>query len=153
MTAIRSPDNAVLVCDMIADCYTLRQIARKLDCTSAAIVKWALDDPDGFGKQYAHAMDLRVDAFAEEIIEISDDGTNDWMERQIGDGETITVADHDHISRSKLRVDARKWLMSKMMPKKYGDKQEVAHTGPNGGPLETVSRIELVPVEPKRSGE
>nr|WP_206734938.1 MULTISPECIES: hypothetical protein [unclassified Bosea (in: a-proteobacteria)] len=48
----------------------------------------------------------------------------------------------EHIQRSKLRLDARKWMASKLQPKKYGDK--VALTGGSGGPIETVTRIELV---------
>lgn len=59
---------------------------------------------------------------AEEILEIADDGTNDWMMRQGENGVALEpIVDHEHISRSKLRVDARKWLMAKMQPKKYGD--------------------------------
>ncbi len=48
------------------------------------------------------------------------------------DGSTIRLVDHEHIQRSRLRVDARKWLMSKMAPKKYGEKLQ--HTGDGGGP-------------------
>jgi hypothetical protein len=45
-----------------------------------------------------------------------------------------TVLDHEHVQRSRLRVDARKWLLSKLLPKQYGDRVEV--TGKDGGPLE-----------------
>lgn len=74
-----------------------------------------------------------MERFAEEILEISDDGTNDWMKRKVGD-EVIDVVDHEHIQRSKLRVDSRKWLMSKIAPKRYGEK--VAVTGADGGPIQ-----------------
>jgi hypothetical protein len=121
MPQIRNSENADLICARVADNHTLREIAGELGCTASAITTWARED-DAFATQYARAMDLRVERWAEEILEISDDGTNDWMERQVGDGETITVADHEHIQRSKLRVDSRKWLMAKMMPKKYGDR-------------------------------
>jgi len=152
MTAIRSAENAEMICERIAEGFTLRQIAKELGVASpSAIVNWARDD-EAFREQYARAKDLQADRFAEEIIEIADDGTNDWIKREI-DGREVTVLDHEHIQRSKLRVDARRWLMAKMAPKKYGEKTEVAHTGPNGGPLETITRIELVPVEPKGAGE
>ena len=36
---------------------------------------------------------------------------------------------------SALRIDARKWLSGKMAPKKYGDKQQIEHAGPDGGPI------------------
>jgi len=130
MTAIRNPGNAERICALIAEGYTLRQIAREIGGEShgSAITAWARDD-EAFATQYARAMDLRADRMADELLEISDDGTNDWVERQIGDGEVVTVADHEHIQRSKLRVDTRKWLMSKMMPKKYGDRTSMDISG------------------------
>lgn len=109
---------------------------------------WAwLAAHEDFQEKYTRAKEFQAHRRGEEIIEISDDGTNDWMTRQVGE-ETITVVDHEHIQRSKLRVDSRKWLMSKLLPKKYGDRITAEVTGKDGGPLETITRIELVPVEP-----
>lgn len=132
--AIRNPETADLICERIAEGFTLRQIAKEIGCTSAAITTWARED-DGFATRYARAMDLRCERMAEEILEISDDGSNDWMEREIAEGVTATVADHEHIQRSKLRVDSRKWLMAKMMPKKYGDRVSAEVTGADGKDL------------------
>jgi hypothetical protein len=63
---------------------------------------------------------------ADELLEIADDASNDFMERKGKDGEAVMVVDHDHIARSRLRVDTRKWLLSKALPKVYGDKLELA---------------------------
>ena len=123
MTAIRSADNAELICRLIAEGFSLRQIAKRLNCHDTAIVYWRLDD-DAFAQQYARAKEAQAERMAEEITEIADEGSNDWYER-----EGIEMPDHEHINRSKLRVDARKWLMSKMAPKRYGDKMEVDHSG------------------------
>lgn len=120
MPAIRNPVNAERICAMIAEGYTLRQVAREIDCTAGAISIWASEDAE-FAKRYARAMDQRTDRMAEEILDISDDGQNDWMER-----EGYTVGNGEHIQRSRLRVDTRKWLMAKMMPKKYGDRTTIA---------------------------
>ncbi len=46
---------------------------------------------------------------------------------------TGAVVDHEHIQRSRLRVDARKWIAAKLLPKRYGDKLQ--HTGDGGGPI------------------
>lgn len=92
------------------------------------ITDWVRDDPD-FAKMYARAKEAQADRFAEEIVEISDDGSNDWMEREIAAGVVVTVPDHEHINRSKLRVDTRKFLMAKMAPRKYGDVQTHKHEG------------------------
>ena len=63
--------------------------------------------------------------WADEILEIADDATNDWMGRQRRDGVTEIVLNRDHVERSKQRIDARKWLLSKALPKVYGDRQSV----------------------------
>jgi hypothetical protein len=68
------------------------------------------------------------------LLEISDDGRNDWMQRRGNDERGGWELNGEHIQRSRVRIDTRKWLLSKMLPKVYGDKSEVAGTGPNGGP-------------------
>jgi len=65
-------------------------------------------------KQYARACDERADLLAEEILTIADEGSN---------------ADNVIVQRDRLRIDSRKWLLSKLQPKKYGDKLDVAHSG------------------------
>ena len=59
--------------------------------------------------------------WADEIMDIADDGTNDYVERE-SDSGTQVVCDQEHIQRSRLRVDTRKWFLSKLLPKKYGDR-------------------------------
>ena len=58
---------------------------------------------------------------ADELLEIADDGSNDWMKRQHGADQSY-AANGEHIQRSRLRLDARKWLLSKALLKIYGDK-------------------------------
>ena len=41
----------------------------------------------------------------------------------------------DSLEHRRMRVDARKWMMGKLAPKKYGDKQVLEHGGPDGGPI------------------
>ena len=48
------------------------------------------------------------------------------------------------LGHRKLQIDTRKWMLSKMLPKIYGDKLEL--TGDKENPLQTVTRIELVPM-------
>lgn len=123
---LRTPENAERICALISEGYTLRQVGREIGCTASAIMNWERDDA-GFRERYVRAMELRWERMAEEIQEISDDGTNDWVERERDDDDNpITVPNHEHIQRSKLRVDSRKWLLSKMLPKKYGDRTTIA---------------------------
>jgi len=116
------------ICEDIVLGLSIREIAAKDNRPSEATIwRWVATNAE-FQDRYTRAKEGQAERFAEELIEIADDGTNDWMLRNQGE-ETIVVADHEHIQRSRLRVDARKWLMSKMAPKKYGDKTQVEHSG------------------------
>ena len=85
-------------------------------------------------------MEARAHHWADEILDICDDGSNDWIERQNKDGSTYETVNSEVINRSRLRVDTRKWLLSKLMPKKYGDK--IIHAGDQENPLQVVQKIE-----------
>lgn len=82
--------------------------------------EWVLNNPE-IQRRYELAIVARTDFYAEEIIEIADDGSRDTYI----DGDGNERSDNEVIARSKLRVDARKWFVSKMNPKKYGDKQTI----------------------------
>lgn len=111
-----------LICQRIAEGESVRAICRDDDMPSkSAVMNW-LNNNEEFRSQYVLARDLQADHFVEEIIDIADDSTNDFMERQRQDGSTETVFDNEHVQRSKLRVDARKWVAARMAPKKYGDR-------------------------------
>jgi len=110
-------------CALLADGYTLRQTAEQVGVTSGAISARVLDDAH-FAAQYARAMSVRADVLADEIVDIAEDGRNDWEERENKDGSTYTALNREAIERSRLRMDARKWIASKLKPKKYGDRMQ-----------------------------
>lgn len=84
-----------------------------------------LDQDESKSKRYARACEYRADAIFDEIIDIADETDNDT----IYDIETgAEKPNHEWIARSRLRVDSRKWIASKLAPKKYGDKIDVDHT-------------------------
>lgn len=87
----------------------------------STILKW-LNNSDDFKLQYAHARELQADYLADEIIEISDDASKD-LQRIDDFGNPIE--NKEFVSRSRLKIDARKWIASKLRPKKYGDKLEL----------------------------
>lgn len=140
--SIYTPELAAAVCELIAEGKTLREIAATDGMPSVnTIMRWLGEGgiPE-FGNQYARAREAQADKMAEEILAIADDGLNDTYVDDDGKPRT----DQDVIARSRLRVDARKWLASKMAPKKYGDKVENVHTGANGGPIETSLKVTFV---------
>lgn len=93
-----------------------------------AVRSWALDPSHPFSTLYTRARELGYHKMADDLCDIADDGSNDWIERETRNG-TITVIDKEVVDRSKLRVETRKWLLSKALPKVYGDKQEIKHSG------------------------
>jgi len=102
----------------------------------ATIFNWFRTEK-GFLEQYEKAKEAQADTLAEELLDIADDGTNDWMEKTNKDGENIGwQLNGEHVQRSRLRVDTRKWVASKLKPKKYGDKLAHQVTGANGGPIQ-----------------
>lgn len=144
---IFSQELADKICNYISEGYSLRQIEEIEGMPSKTqILKWATDsDKQEFTDQYAQAMQRRTEYWAEEILDICDDGTNDWMERENKDGSTYNVVNNEAINRSRLRVDSRKWLMSKLAPKKYGDKIQQEVSGKDGVPLQALINIGTKP--------
>jgi hypothetical protein len=91
------------------------------------VLSWIRTNPD-FRELYAKAKAESADAIFEEILDIADDATNDWMEVHDKDGNSIGwKLNGEAINRSRLRVDTRKWVASKLKPKKYGDKLDLSH--------------------------
>lgn len=122
---------------------TLRQICKTEGYpTHSTVIEWQEGDPD-FADRYARARRDGLDALAEEMIEIADDATNDFMTRTSETGVN-KVLDAEHVNRSRLRIDARKWLLSKLRPDKYGDMERVQVTGAAGGPVQTEHVIRFV---------
>lgn len=114
---------------------SLREICRDENMPDkSTVMRWLASHAE-FRDQYACAREAQADYYAEEIIEISDDATNDYMLRKNNSGEDELVENKDVLARSRLRVDTRKWLMARMAPKKYGDRITQEHTGNDGGPL------------------
>lgn len=110
------------ICTQLAEGMSLRTICLAEDMPSAtSVFRWLADDGNAaFREQYARARETQADRMAEEILQIADDGANDTYLTENG-----PAVNHDVVARSRLRVDARKWLASKLAPKKYGEKLAV----------------------------
>lgn len=127
---------AVTICERMSLGESLREIcAEDKMPDKATVMRWLVGNVE-FRDQYAKARELQSEHWAEEILEIADDGTNDWMERQNKDGSTYEAVNSEHINRSRLRVDTRKWLMARMAPKKYGDRVVNEMVGKDGGAIQ-----------------
>ncbi len=112
------------ICERISTGESLRSICKDADMPRlATIFRW-LANNKSFSDQYARAREEQAETLADEIVQIADDGLNDTYVDENGNQRT----DQDVIARSRLRVEARKWVASKLKPKKYGEKmsQEIS---------------------------
>ena len=107
---------------------------------------WVLNNVDGFSKRYEEARRLLAEHWADEIVDISDDATNDFIETPDGKERVNT----DHIQRSRLRVDTRKWLLGRIVPNIYGDKVDLNHGVQPKNPLtKLLEQVQGTPFRPK----
>lgn len=119
------------ICKRIADGESVRHLIKDEKMpSSSTIFRWLLDDKRKvFWEQYEKARNIQAELMFEELLDIADDGSNDFYERENKDGSSYTVTDSEVIGRSRLRVDVRKWYLSKVLPKKFGDKMDLTSKG------------------------
>lgn len=96
------------ICERMANGETLRAVCRDIDLPVSTVIEWTMNNK-AFSEQYAQARQKQADSYADMIL---DEAFNSH-DAQIG----------------RLRVDALKWVASKLAPKRYGDKVEVEQTG------------------------
>jgi hypothetical protein len=120
------------ICDKVATSSSgLRKICEENEIDYSTVKRWLIDNTD-FCAQYARAKEEQAEHLADEIIAIADDGSNDTKIIKDKQGNDIEVEDTEWTSRSKLKVEARKWIASKLKPKKYGDKVQTELSGEVG---------------------
>ena len=115
------------ICDLIVDGMSLRSALKTVNKIGASdFFRWMREDEtNAKSNQYARATEERAELMFEEILDIADEAKNDYSTVDLGDGVTVEKLNSENIQRSKLRVDARKWHLSKVKPKKYGDKLDI----------------------------
>lgn len=115
--------------------------------TRAAVLKWVRTDPI-FREQYRLARELQAETLADEMIDISDDGSNDWMPKVAQDGQNQGWLENgEALRRSQLRIDTRKWMAARMWPRRWGNNGTMAVTDAEGGPVvpKTIDPRQLTP--------
>ncbi len=121
---------------------SVRKMCAQTGISQRTLWNWLAADEE-LMRQYQRAKELCVDAYAEEIIEISDDGSNDTHVDEKG----REVVNREVLARTQLRIDARKWYAARLAPRKYGDKLPVTHEG-NDARNPVAQRIEVAFIAP-----
>jgi hypothetical protein len=90
-----------------------------------SVHNWLAEDRDGFAARYKKAREIGCDTMADDMVDIADDRSGDWIVRTNKDGTTDAILDSERVSRARLRFEARRWRLSKMLPRTYGDRLDL----------------------------
>ena len=121
------------ICAGLAEGKSLRTVCSADHLPALRTIFNWLSTKEDFLHQYTRAKEESADALTDEMLDIADDGSNDWMANNSDEeGKLNYQINGEHIQRSRLRIETRKWLSSKLKPKKYGDKITTEHAGSLG---------------------
>ncbi len=127
--SIFTPALFTTICDRISRGDSLREVCRDPEMPhKSTVLRWLHEKPE-LRDQYVRARDDLLEYWASDILEIADDGTLDTMPGLNKYGDEVMIPNHANVQRDRLRIDSRKWLLSKLAARKYGDRLEVEHSG------------------------
>ena len=141
------------LCLLLEQGKSLREICAMDGMPSTSVFyQWYKRNPE-FAERYADARALQAILMDDDLQAVADDSSRDYRTEE-RDGRNVEVVDHEHIQRSKLRVDTMKFRMSKMAPRLYGEKVNHEVTVKDGGALEIrwASPEELSPEDQEAAG-
>lgn len=122
-----TPEVAEIILKGVSEGLSLRKVCEPDDMPSEATVRrWVIDDTEGFSAQYTRSRDIGLDCRADALVEAAKEAKD--------------------ASLGRLSFDADRWYLSKLAPKRYGDKITQEHTGADGGPIQSHAtlRVELL---------
>lgn len=122
------------ICARLMEGESLRAICEDEQMPGQRTVYQWLMHNDTFAQQYARAREVQADTLADEVLVLSDRARMGQKITTKANGDTEAV-EGDMVERTRLQIDARKWLAGKLAPKKYSDKIQQEVTGKDGAPL------------------
>jgi len=128
------------ICERMVNGESVRSICQDDHMPAISTLMKILRTNPNRTSQYALAMQMRADAMFEEVLNIADDGSNDFMLKN-ADDPTSFALNGEHVQRSRLRVDTRKWALGRMNPKKYGEKTFIG--GVDDAPIKVQNTIDV----------
>jgi hypothetical protein len=130
---IYTSELAESICKLITAGRSLRKACIELNISIATVREWVVTDHHGFSAQYSRAREAQLEHWADEIADIADDCRRGVVVTEETDkkGKIVSrkTVESDAVERSKLQVTSRMWLLSKLAPKKYGDRLAVSGSG------------------------
>ncbi|WP_315834449.1 hypothetical protein [Bradyrhizobium prioriisuperbiae] len=121
-----TPEIADDICGQLSAGRTLSDVCSEAGMPSAdAVFGWVKADRDGFAARYWQAREFGYLVMADAILDIADNARNDWMERRSARGGVHRVFNRENVMRSRARVTARCWILSKVMPRVFKSSLDV----------------------------
>ena len=122
---------------------SLRGICTEDDMPNiSTVIRWLAAD-ENFARRYTRAREMQAEILADEMLEIADDGTNDWMEKKDQKGNVIGWSlNGEAVARSKLRLEQRRWWAEKLRPKVYGNKVAIGGAS-DLPPIQTARQLDV----------
>lgn len=121
------------ICLRLAEGEGLVQICRSEHIPSVGtVLKWVFTDHEGFLNRYTRARAMQAELRADELIEIADTPQMGVIVTETMRG---TETKHcDMIEHRRLRIETRKWIAAKLLPKKYGTEPVPPPSGESESP-------------------
>lgn len=123
------------ICKSVSSGNTLSETARKMGFLPGAFYNWLVEQPKEINDNYARARQLQAEVWQDVIIDAAWDNSNDTIEIE-KNGVQVIKENKEWINRSRLKVDALKWIMARNHAARFGDKTETTIKGDADAPLE-----------------
>ncbi len=107
------PEVADDICALIAAGESVLQISKRPGMPAQSSIYLWLSQHEEFSEKYRRARETQADYYADEMVGIAD----------------TCIPDSAEVAKAKLQIDARKWYVTKIAPRKYGDKIQTEHSG------------------------
>jgi hypothetical protein len=121
-----SPEIADRIISMLMRGEMMVDICQEPDMPHAnTVLTWVKEDREGFAARYQRAREAGLHSIAEQLLTIVDDRSNDWIVCCKEDGTIETILDSERVHRARLRFDARRWILSKVLPRDYGERSDI----------------------------
>jgi len=115
------------ICNRVIDeKISFNKAVEESEISFVTFFQWMVKS-DTLKELYNYAREVRSDVLFEQIIEIADTPMEGTKMKDTPKGMIIETG--DMTEHRKLQIDARKWVVAKMQPKKYGDKLDVTSDG------------------------
>lgn len=110
-------DVATAILDLIMLGMSMRQICERDDMPHrTTVIRWLAGNED-FASKYTRAREIQADAMDDLIL------------------DAANACDAENHQATRVKIGAYQWRAAKLMPKRYGDKTALEHSGPGGGPI------------------